>query len=126
MARRTALFLKVPPRTTTFSPSSFVLATRTTLVNTFSIIERHRPAIISSGFLPSLCSLIIVLFINTVHLLPKCAGLTELNALLAISLTSMFRLDAKFSRNDPQPDEQASLSIILVITPSLSHIAFIS
>ena len=68
----------------------------------------------------------IVLFINTVQRLPRWAGLFDANALSAISETSIPRLTAKFSRNEPHPDEQASFSIMFVITPSFSHIAFIS
>ena len=88
-----------------------------TFVNTFSMIERQSPAIISSGSLPFLCSVIMLLFINTVQRLPRAAGFSEEKAARAISLTGILRLEAKFSRKEPQPEEQASFTTILVMTP---------
>ena len=125
-AHSTASFLKVPPCTTTCLPSIAELDMRTTFVNTLRIIERHSPAIISSGVRPFFCSVIIVLFINTVQRLPKSAGCCERNAASAMRSTGMPSAAAKPSKNEPQPDEQASFSVILVTTPPSIHIAFMS
>ena len=96
------------------------------MVNTFSMMERHSPAMISSARLPFLCSVIMLLFINTVQRLPRTAGCFDENAASAISSAEMFRDEAKFSRKDPQPEEHASLTRIFVMIPRSSHIAFIS
>ena len=74
MARSTALFSKVPPCTTIRSPRESRLERRTTFVNTFSMMDRHRPAIRSSAFLPLRCSVMMLLFINTVQRLPSFAA----------------------------------------------------
>ena len=95
-------------------------------MNTFSMIERQSPAMISSARLPFLCSVMILLFINTVHRLPRTAGFFEENAAFAISFAEMLREDAKFSRKEPHPEEQASFTRILVMIPRSSHMAFIS
>ena len=99
---------------------------RTTLVNTFSMMDRHSPAIRSSGRLPLRCSLMMVLFMNTVHRLPSSAGAWERKAASATRSTGSPRVEAKFSRKDPHPEEQASLSMMLVTTPSFSQMAFMS
>ena len=70
-ARRTALFLNVPPWTTTFLPRVFRLRIRITFVNTLLMIERQIPAIMSSGCLPSRCSVMMELFMNTVQREPS-------------------------------------------------------
>ena len=57
-----------------------------TFVNTFSIIDRHKPAMMSSGVRPFFCSLTMELFMNTVQRLPKCAGCSLRNAAFAMSL----------------------------------------
>ena len=80
----------------------------------------------SSGSFPFLCSVTILLVIKTVQRLPSAAGCCEENAFSAISRAGICREDAKFSKNDPQPDEQASFTTIFVITPLSSQIAFIS
>ena len=126
MARSTASFLNVPPCTTILLPKLEVLLIRTTFVNTFCIIERHNPAIISSVVQPFFCSVIILLFINTVQRLPRFAGRSARNAASAISFTGICKVSANFSKKEPHPDEHASLSIILVTTPSATQIAFIS
>ena len=99
---------------------------RTTFVNTFSIIERQRPAIMSSGPQPFFCSVMIVLFINTVQRLPKSAGFVERKAASAILSVGILSDEAKFSRKEPQPEEQASLRVMLVIIPSSIQMPFIS
>ena len=83
-------------------------------------------AMMSSGSFPFLCSVTILLVIKTVQRLPSAAGCCEENAFSAISRAGICREDAKFSKNDPQPDEQASFTTIFVITPLSSQIAFIS
>ena len=65
-------------------------------------------------------------FMNTVQRLPSWAGKSARNAAAAISGASMRRDDAKFSRNDPHPDEQASLTVMLDTTPRSSQMAFMS
>ena len=97
-----------------------------TLVNTFSIIERQRPAMMSPGPLPRRCSETTLLFMNTVQRLPRTAGALDENASVAISSTAIPRFLAKPSRNEPQPAEHASLTTISVSTPWLSQMAFIS
>ena len=126
IARKTASFSKVPPCTTILVPRESRFDTRITFVNTFSMIERHSPAMMSSGSFPFLCSVTILLVIKTVQRLPSAAGCCEENAFSAISRAGICREDAKFSKNDPQPDEQASFTTIFVITPLSSQIAFIS
>ena len=116
-AQSTASFSNVPPCTTIRSPRESTLEIRMTLVNTFSMIERHSPAIISSGSFPFRCSVIILLFINTVQRLPRAAGCSDENAAEAISCMGICRFAAKFPRNEPHPEEQASLTRMLVIMP---------
>ena len=48
-----------------------------TFVKTFSMMERQRPAMISSGFFPFLCSVTMLLFMKTVQRLPRTAGFFE-------------------------------------------------
>ena len=97
-----------------------------TLVNTFSMMERQRPAMMSSGPLPRRCSLTTLLFMNTVQRLPSDAGSFDRNAARAIPSTGMCRFAANPSRNDPQPAEHASLTTISVSTPPESQMAFMS
>ena len=103
-----------------------MFGTRTTLVKTFSMMERHRPAMMSAGVLPSRCSEITLLVMNTVQRLPSAAGLVDEKAVDAMSLTGILSERAKFSRNEPQPDEHASLTMTSVMTPRSTHIAFMS
>ena len=125
-ARSTASLRKVPPCTTMRSPSASRLATRMTLVKTFSMIERQRPAMMSSGPLPRRCSETTLEFMKTVQRLPSAAGSVERNAAEAISSTATPRLAAKPSKKEPQPAEQASLTTISVRTPWSSQMAFMS
>ena len=99
---------------------------RMTLVNAFSMIERHRPAMMSAGVFPQRCSDTMLLVMNTVQRLPSTAGLVEENAACAMSFTGILSEDAKFSRNDPQPDEQASFTTMSVMMPPSSQRAFMS
>ena len=72
------------------------------------------------------CSVMMLLFIKTVHRLPSTAGCREAKAAVSISRVGMPREEAKFSRKDPQPEEQASLTRMLVMMPLSSHMAFMS
>ena len=90
------------------------------------MMDRHSPAIMSPGSFPLRCSVIILLFIKTVHRLPSWAGFSESKAVRAIFPTGIWREEAKFSRKEPHPEEQASFSTILVIIPLSSQMAFIS
>ena len=87
-----------------------------TLVNTFSMMERHNPAMMSSGDFPLRCSVTMLLFMNTVQRLPSSAGRAERNAASAMPSTGMRSVEAKFSKNEPQPDEQASFTTMSVMT----------
>ncbi len=97
-----------------------------TLVNTFSMMERHSPAMMSSGWPPLRWAVTMLLFMNTVQRLPRAAGCWEEKAAGAMPSTGMWREAAKFSRKEPQPEEQASLTTMLVITPRSSQMAFMS
>ena len=125
-ARSTASFLNVPPWTTILSPRLSKLEIRITFVKTFSMMERHRPAIISADCLPFRCSVTMLLFMKTVQRLPREAGCLDEKAASAISSTGICKDEAKFSRKEPQPEEQASLTTILVIMPLSIQMAFIS
>ena len=81
---------------------------------------------ISPGRRPFLCSVTMLLFMNTVQRLPSLAGCFAPKAASAIFSTGMPRVEAKFSRKEPQPDEQASFTTMLVITPLSSQMAFMS
>ena len=98
-------------------PSESRFDTRMTLVNTFSMMERHNPAMMSSGDFPLRCSVTMLLFMNTVQRLPSSAGRAERNAASAMPSTGMRSVEAKFSKNEPQPDEQASFTTMSVMTP---------
>ena len=63
---------------------------------------------------------------NTVQRLPSTAGFFDANAVSPIFSVGICKEAAKFSRNDPHPDEQASLSRMFVMTPCSSQIAFMS
>ena len=80
----------------------------------------------SAGVRPFFCSLTMLEFMNTVQRLPSTAGCSLENAESAISGVGMPSVCAKFSRNEPQPLEQASFTTMLPMTPSESQMAFIS
>ena len=96
------------------------------MVNTFSMMERQSPAMISSGSFPFRCSVTMLLFMKTVQRLPRTAGFLEAKAASAICSRGIPREEAKFSRKEPQPEEQASFTTMLVMMPSLSQMAFMS
>ena len=80
----------------------------------------------SAGVRPFFCSLTMLEFMNTVQRLPSTAGCSLENAESAIWDVGMPSVCAKFSRNDPQPLEQASFTTMLPMTPSESQMAFMS
>ena len=97
-----------------------------TFVKTFSMMERQSPAMMSSGFLPFRCSVTMLLFMKTVQRLPRTAGSSERKAAEAISVTGIFKVEAKFSRKEPQPEEHASFTRMFVMIPWSSQMAFMS
>ena len=80
----------------------------------------------SSALRPLRCSVMMLLFIKTVQRLPSTAGCWEAKAASSMPLVGMPREEAKFSKKEPQPEEQASLTRMLVIMPLSSHMAFMS
>ena len=80
----------------------------------------------SSGRRPFLCSVIMLLFIKTVQRLPSFAGCLEAKAASAICFAGICREAANFSRKEPQPEDQASFTRMLVMMPSSSQMAFMS
>ena len=90
------------------------------------ITEYESPLEISPTVYPSFWACFILEFINTVHLEPKSTGLFALIASFTNSDISKFKLFANVSINEPQPDEQASFSIMLSIAPFFIFIYFIS
>ena len=66
------------------------------------------------------------LFIKTVQRLPSSAGCLDRKARSAISVVGTPMVLAKFSKKDPQPAEQASLTTISVMIPSSIQMAFMS
>ena len=75
---------------------------------------------------PSFCACFTLEFMNTVHLVPRSTGLFDLRASSANSGTVMLTDFAYVSINEPQPEEQASFSIMLLIAPSFISMHFIS
>ena len=65
-------------------------------------------------------------FMNTVQRLPRSTGLAAVSAAAANSCTVMPMESAKALMNEPQPLEQASLSIMCSMTPSLTRRHFMS
>ncbi len=80
----------------------------------------------SSADLPFLSSVMTRLRMNTVQRLPRSAGEALRKARSAISSTGTPRLCAKVSMKAPQPLEHASLSVMPVMTPWLTKMAFMS
>ena len=90
------------------------------------IMEKDRPAEMSPIVAPSFCTCLTFEFIKTVQREPRSAGCLARRAAWANSRMSYFRPVAKVSRKDPQPDEQASFSLMSARAPFLTVIAFIS
>ena len=71
----------------------------------------------SSMLAPSFCACLTLEFMNTVHREPKSTGCSEASA-ACVNSSMVSPIDrAKVCRNDPQPEEQASLTAIESITP---------
>ena len=109
-----------------WSPKVLISRTFITFWIAFFITEYERPAEISPTLYPSFCACLIFEFINTVHLEPKSTGAFDSIAACTKSWIDMFKLFANVSMNDPHPDEQASLSIMLSITSPFILMYFIS
>ena len=75
---------------------------------------------------PSFCACLTREFMKTVQRLPRSTGLLAPTAACANSCTVMFMETAKLSMKEPQPEEQASLSMICSMTPSLTCRHFMS
>ena len=103
-----------------------MLDMRMTLVKTFSTMERHKPAMMSSAVLPACCSLTMELFMKTVQREPRFAGLLEAKAWAEICSTGMCSVAPKLSRKLPQPLEHASFTVMFVTMPWSSQMAFMS
>ena len=67
---------------------------------------------------PSFCACLTEEFMNTVQREPRSTGCVELSA-ACVNSSIVSPMDcAKVCRNEPQPDEHASLTAIESITPS--------
>ena len=75
---------------------------------------------------PSFCACLTREFMKTVQRLPRSTGLLARVAACANSWTDMFMDTAKLSMKLPQPEEQASLSMMCSMTPSLTCRHFMS
>ncbi len=75
---------------------------------------------------PSFWACLTLEFIKTVHLEPRSTGFRASKASFANSSTLMLSEPAKVSMKEPQPDEQASLSMMFSMTPSLTFMHFMS
>ena len=124
--RSTASFRNVPPCTITCCPTSCGSRILMTLNRAFLITERAKPAAMSPTVAPSFCACFTRLFMNTVQRLPKSTGCSAAIAVCANSDTSNPKPLAKLSMNEPQPDEQASLSMMWSMTPSFTRRHFMS
>ena len=125
-ARSTASFRNVPPCTMTFVPTSCGSRILMTLKSAFLMTEMASPAAMSPTVAPSFCACFTRLFMNTVQRLPRSTGRSAAMAVCANSATSRFRPVAKLSMKLPQPDEQASFSMMWSITPSFTRRHFMS
>ena len=125
-ARSTASFKKVPPCTMTFVPTSCGSRILMTLNRAFLTTEIARPAAMSPTVAPSFWACFTRLFMNTVQRLPRSTGFSAEMAVAANSATSRFRPLAKDSMKLPQPEEQASFSMMWSMTPSFTRKHFMS
>ena len=125
-ARRTASLWNVPPCTTICFPRSLASASLMTLYSAFLITEYASPAEISETDAPSFCACLTLEFIKTVQRVPRSTGAFANKASLAKFSAVNPSEFAKFSMNEPHPEEQASLSNIVSTAPFLSLMHFIS
>ena len=114
----TASERKVPPWTTMCSPRSSVFLILITFCMAFLITEYARPAAMSAGSAPSFWACFTFEFMKTVQREPRSTGLFALRASSANWAGERPMLFEKVSRKEPQPELQASLSNIELITPS--------
>ena len=63
---------------------------------------------------------------KTVQRLPRSTGCSAVRATFANSWTVMFMESAKLAMKEPQPEEQASLSMMCSMTPSFTCRHFMS
>ena len=75
---------------------------------------------------PSFWACFTLEFINTVQRVPRSTGCRAKRASFAKSFAVKPRELAKFSINEPQPEEQASLSSTFSTTPPFSLMHFMS
>ena len=75
--------------------------------------EYERPALMSPIEAPSFCACLTFEFMKTVQRVPRSTGAWEKSASLANVFASMLTDFAYVSMNEPQPDEHASLSMML-------------
>ena len=68
-------------------------------------------------FAPSFWACLTLEFMNTVQRVPRSTGDPAYSASFTKSASGMFRDSAKFSIKEPHPAEQASLRLILSMTP---------
>ena len=80
----------------------------------------------SSMLAPSFCACLTLEFMNTVHREPKSTGCSEFRAACVNSSIVSPIERAKVCRKEPHPDEQASLTAIESITPSVTARYFMS
>ena len=83
---------------------------RSTLYRALRTIDRHRPAAISPIGTLSRWACLTLEFIKTVQRVPKSHGAFACSAAVTKSLSGNCNCAAKVSKNEPQPEEQASLS----------------
>ncbi|MPM60915.1 hypothetical protein SDC9_107769 [bioreactor metagenome] len=97
-----------------------------TLNRAFLITEKEIPAEMSLRVAPSLWACLTLEFMNTVHLVPRSTGFFDNTAASANSWTLISSDLANVSMKEPQPEEQASLSIMESITPFFMIMLFMS
>ena len=91
-----------------------------TLYSAFLTTLIDSPAEIASTGAPSFCACLTEEFINTVQREPRSTGRSAYSPSAANSATLYPSAPAKVCRNEPQPEEQASLRKILSIAPFLT------
>jgi hypothetical protein len=96
-----------------------------TLKRAFLMTENAMPAEMSPTSAPSFCACLTFEFIKTVQRVPRSTGARELRRRAARTPpASCAAPRAKFWMKEPQPAEQASLSVMLPMLPSLHEEAF--
>ena len=88
--------------------------------------EKAMPADMSLTAAPSFCACLTLEFMKTVQRVPRSTGAFDSIAMAANSPAVMLSPCAKFSMKEPHPAEQASLSVMLPMLPSLTKKHFMS